>query len=208
MTFIEQFLMMLTNPNIVFTLLSVGTTALLIEISSPGGWVAGFIGVVCLALAGYGMGVLTVNWFGIAFLLIAFVLFIVDIKAPTHGALTVAGVGSFIVGALVLFNSPGTPSFQRVSLPVVILIGIMTGATFAVILGFALRALRRPVRTGQESLVGQTGIAKGAVNPDGQVQAAGELWSAELAEGSEEIRQGDRVQVVAVDGLKLKVKKL
>jgi len=208
MTLIEQLLMMLTNPNIVVLLLSVGVQAILIEISSPGGWVAGFLGAVCLALAGYGLGVLSVNWFGIAFLLIAFVLFILDIKAPTHGALTVAGVGSFIVGALVLFNSPGTPQFQRVSLPVVILIGIMTGGTFAVILGFALRALRRPVRTGQESLVGQTGVAKTAVNPDGQVQVASELWTALIAEGSAKIRPGDRVEVVAVQGLKLRVKKL
>ncbi|MBM3151233.1 MAG: nodulation protein NfeD [Chloroflexi bacterium] len=208
MTLIEQLLMMLTNPNIVVLLLSIGVQAILIEISSPGGWAAGFIGAVCLALAAYGMGVLPVNWFGIAFLLIAFVLFIVDIKAPTHGALTAAGVGSFIVGALVLFNSPGTPQFQRVSVPLVILLAILTGASFAVILGFALRALRRPVRTGQESLVGQVGVARTSIAPDGQVQAAGELWSAVLAEGSGKIHKGDRVEVVKVEGLRLKVRKL
>ena len=112
MSFIEQFLLLLTDPNIVFTLLiAIGVQAVLIEISSPGGWVAGFIGVVCLTLAIYGLGVLPVNWFGIIFLLTAFVLFILDIKAPTHGALTTAGVASFIIGALVLFNSPGTPAF-------------------------------------------------------------------------------------------------
>ena len=123
MSFIEQLLLMLTDPNIVFLLLTIGVQAILIEISSPGGWVAGFIGVVCLTLAVYGMGVLPVNWFGIIFLLTAFVLFILDIKAPTHGALTAAGVASFIVGALVLFNSPGTPQFQRVSVPLVIGVG-------------------------------------------------------------------------------------
>ena len=90
-TFVENVLGMLTNPNIVFLLLSVGVQALLIEISSPGGWVAGFMGAVMLALASYGLGILPVNWFGIIFLLIAFVLFILDIKAPTHGALTAAG---------------------------------------------------------------------------------------------------------------------
>ena len=92
---------MLTDPNIAFLLLAIGVQAVLIEISSPGGWVAGFIGAVCLTLAVYGMGVLSVNWFGILFLVIAFVLFVLDIKAPTHGALTIAGVASFIVGALV-----------------------------------------------------------------------------------------------------------
>ena len=74
MSFIEQFLLMLTDPNIAFLLLAIGVQAVLIEISSPGGWVAGFIGVVCLTLAIYGMGVLPVNWFGIIFMVTAFVL--------------------------------------------------------------------------------------------------------------------------------------
>ncbi|NJN80111.1 MAG: hypothetical protein HC797_06385 [Anaerolineales bacterium] len=104
--------------------------AILIEISTPGGWVAGFIGAVCLTLATYGLGVLPINWFGIIFLIIAFVLFILDIKAPTHGALTAAGVASFIVGGLVLFNSPGTPEFQRVSVPLVVGTGIFFGLIF------------------------------------------------------------------------------
>ena len=99
-TFIERVLNLLTNPNLVLVLLNVGVLAILIELSSPGGWVAGFVGVICLALSVYGLGYLPVNWFGIIFMVLAFVLFVVDIKAPTHGALTIAGVGSFVVGAL------------------------------------------------------------------------------------------------------------
>ncbi|MCS6907827.1 MAG: ATP-dependent Clp protease proteolytic subunit [Anaerolineales bacterium] len=117
---IEQILQILVNPNVVLILLGLGVQAILIELSSPGGWVAGFLGVVCLALAAYGLGFLSVNWFGLIFLGIAFVLFILDIKAGASGGLTAAGIGSFIVGALVLFNSPGTPEFQRVSIPLVV----------------------------------------------------------------------------------------
>ncbi len=208
MAFIEQLLQILTNTNIVFLLLSIGVQAVLIEISSPGGWVAGFIGVVCLALAAYGLGFLPVNWFGMIFIITAFVLFIVDIKAPTHGGLTAAGIGSFIVGALVLFNSPATPDFQRVSIPLVVLVAIITGATFAIIVGFALRAHKARVRTGAESMAGVTGLAVSDVTPLGQVQAAGELWTAEAVPGSGKIRKGDRVEVVKVEGLRLKVKKL
>ncbi|RPJ48266.1 MAG: nodulation protein NfeD, partial [Chloroflexi bacterium] len=112
---IEELLMVLANPNIAFLLLAVGVQAVLIEIASPGGWVAGFIGSVCLLLATYGLGVLPVNWFGLLFVVMAFVLFLLDIKAPTHGVLTATGVATFIAGALVLFNSPNVPSFQRVS---------------------------------------------------------------------------------------------
>jgi membrane-bound serine protease (ClpP class) len=207
MSLIEQLLQLLVDPNFVLILLSIGAQAILIELSNPGGWVAGFVGVVCLALAAYGLGVLPVNWFGLAFMIIAFVLFIVDIKAATHGALTAAGIGSFIVGALVLFNSPGTPQFQRVSLPLVFLIALIIGISFAIIVGFALRAQKRPVITGQEGMHGQTGIARTDINPTGQVQSGAELWTAELAEGQGKIRMGEKVEVVKVEGLKLRIKK-
>lgn len=209
MSFIERFLLLLTDPNIVFTLLSIGTTALLIEISSPGGWVAGFVGVVCISLATYGLGILPVNWFGIIFLITAFVLFILDIKAPTHGALTTAGVASFIIGALVLFNSANVPQFQRVSVPLVVSFGVFLGLVFFGFLMLALRVRRVPVRTGAESLIGKTGLARTSVEETGgQVQLESELWTAEPSNGSEKIRKGDRVEVVEVKGLRLKVRKL
>jgi membrane-bound serine protease (ClpP class) len=208
MSFIEQFLLFLTDPNIAFLLLAIGVQAVLIEISSPSGWVAGFIGVVCLTLAVYGMGVLPVNWFGIIFLITAFVLFILDIKAPTHGALTTAGVASFIIGALVLFNSPGVPQFQRVSVPLVVATGFVIGLLFMVILVYALRALKVPVSAGIESLIGKIGTARTVVEGGGgQVQLGSELWSAESIDTNEAIGKGDRVEVVEVKGLRLKVRK-
>ena len=207
-SFIEQLLAMLTNPNIVFLLLTIGVQAILIEIGSPGGWVAGFIGVVCLSLAAYGLGVLPVNWFGIVLLVTAFVLFLLDIKAPTHGALTTVGILTFIGGALMLFNTPSTPDFQRVSIPLVVGVGVLTGALFGVLVGFGIRALRAPIRTGQESLIGKTGKVTTALNPTGQIQLGSELWTAEAAEGSEKIRKGDKVEVVEVKGLRLKVRKI
>ncbi|MDW8227400.1 MAG: nodulation protein NfeD [Anaerolineales bacterium] len=205
---IEQILQILVNPNVVLILLGLGVQAILIELSSPGGWVAGFLGVVCLALAAYGLGFLSVNWFGLIFLGIAFVLFILDIKAGASGGLTAAGIGSFIVGALVLFNSPGTPEFQRVSIPLVVFLALAIGATFALIVGFAWRAQKTPIRTGIEGLIGAQGVVISDLHPVGQVQAAGELWTAEIAPGSDAIRKGERVEVVAVHGLRLQVKKV
>ena len=206
-SFIEQLLLMLTDPNIAFLLLAIGVQGVLIEISSPGGWFAGFIGATCLTLAVYGMGVLTVNWFGGIFLIIAFVLFILDIKAPTHGALTTAGVASFIVGALVLFNSPGTPQFQQVSVPLVIVMGVFLGLLFFGILLLALRVQHSPVQTGVESMHGKIGTARTSVGEAGQVQLGSELWSAEKSAESEPISKGDSVEVVEVRGLRLIVKK-
>ena len=205
--FIERFLHTLTNPNIVFLLLTIGVQAILIELSSPGGWIAGFIGVVCLALATYGLGILPVNWFGLIFLATAFVLFFLDIKAPTHGALTAAGIVSLIIGALVLFNSPSVPSFQRVSVPLVVGTSIATGALFFGILLFAIRAQKTPIRTGQESLIGRVGTVRFDLNPAESVKVGGELWTAELTDQEDIAPQGTRVEVVRVEGLKLFVRK-
>jgi membrane-bound serine protease (ClpP class) len=206
-SFIEQLLLIVTDPNIVFLLITIGVQAILIELSSPGGWVAGFMGVVCLGLATYGLGILPVNWFGLLFIATSFVLFILDIKAPTHGALTAAGIGSLIVGALVLFNTPVTPSFQHVSVPLVIGVSIVSGAIFFTIMMIAVRAQRAPIRTGEESMGGRMGIARTDLSPKGSVQVGGELWTAELEEIDASLPAGTRVEVVKVDGLRLIVRK-
>ncbi len=204
---IEELLLIVTDPNIVFLLITIGVQAIIIEISSPGGWVAGFIGVVCLALATYGLGILPVNYFGLLFIATAFVLFILDIKAPTHGGLTAAGVGSLIVGALVLFNTPVTPSFQHVSVPLVLIVSAVSGAIFFGIMMIAIRAQKAPIQTGEESMNGRVGIARTDLTPKGSVQVGGELWSAQLEREDEVLYSGTRVEVIKVDGLHLIVRK-
>lgn len=203
---IEQILSILTNPNIVFLLLTIGVQAIIIELYSPGGWVAGFIGVVCVALAMYGLGVLPVNWFGVVFIIIAFVLFILELNTPTFGGLTAAGVASLIIGALVLFNSPGVPSFQRISVPLVVVTSSVLGILFVGILLFALRAQRAPVQMGIESMIGKQGEVKAEINPVGSVQVGGELWTAELQPGQKPIPAGSRVEVTGKHGIRLYIK--
>lgn len=207
MSLIEQLLLVVTDPNIVFILLSIGVLALQVELTHPGTWVPGFLGVICLALAIYGLGVLPVNWFGLVFIITAFVLFVLEIKAPTHGALTAAGAASFVVGALVLFNSPGVPEFERVSVPLVVGVGTAIGLMFAGIMTFAIRAQRLPIQMGSETVVGKLGVARSNIGTSGQVQVGSELWTARAADGSPEIRKGDRVEVVEVHGVHLRVRK-
>lgn len=207
-TLVEQALGLLTNPNIVFLLLTLGVQAVLIELSSPGGWVAGFVGAVALLLAIYGLGILPVNWFGMLFIVLAFVLFILDIKAPTHGALTIAGTGALVAGALVLFNSTRPSGFQPVSVPLVIGVAIFVAASFTAIIGFALRAMRIPVQSGHTRLVGSVGTAQTDINPRGTVQAGGEQYTAELAEGETAISRGSMVEIVAMEGIRVRVRRL
>ena len=201
MNLLETVLNLLTNPNIVYLLLTAGGALWMLELSAPGGWVAGFLGTVCLALAFYGLGVLPVNWFGIVFIIVAFVLFVIDVYATAHGTLTAAGAGSLIVGALVLFNSAITPDYFRVNVPLVVGTALVIAAGVVVLLIFGLRAQLRPVVTGVESLIGQEGEARSA----NSVQVAGELWSAEREGGA--LEAGQKVVVTAIKGLRLIVRK-
>ena len=209
-TLMEELLTILANANLVFLLLALGVQAILIEFSSPGGWVAGFVGVICLLLAAYGLGVLPVNWFGILFMAMAFILFVMDIKAPTHGALTAAGAGSFIIGALVLFNSPNVPTFQRVSVPLVVGTGAALGLAFFTLVAFGLRAQRAPLRMGNlsQSLIGQVGVVTTPLEPVGAVQVGGELWTAILVDEGPPLPRGAQVEVIGLDHLQVRVKRV
>lgn len=208
MSFIEQLLQFLTNPNILFLLLTIGVQAIFIELSNPGGWVAGFIGAACLILAIYGLGILPVNWFGILFILLSFVLFVLEIKTPTLGGLTAAGVISFIVGSLVLFNNVESVGFPSISIPLVVTISLFLGAGVLAVLTFALKALKEPVKTGMEALIGISGYVVDDILHDrrGTVQVAGEQWSAVSLDGKS-ILKGDQIEVSGKEGITLVVQK-
>jgi membrane-bound serine protease (ClpP class) len=149
-----------------------------------------------------------VNLLGLVFIITAFVLFVLDVKAPTHGALTAAGIASFIAGALVMFNSPLRPGqvrIQPISIPLVVAVGLANGAFFAFIVTKALQAQRIPPAMGMSTFIGKMGEARTDLNPTGTVYAASELWTAEAQD--ENIPAGSRVEVVGADGVKLLVKR-
>jgi membrane-bound serine protease (ClpP class) len=202
MTFAERFLHIITNPTIAFILLSLGPTAILFELSSPGGYVAGIVGVICLLLGFYALGVLPVNYAGLLFIALAFVLFIVDLKAPTHGALTAGGIASLVAGGLILFNSP----LYRVSISAVVTVALATGAFFAFAVAKVVLAQKRPAVTGRESLVGQLARARTNLAPHGTVFIKGELWRASAIDSP--IEAGEQVEIVAVDGFHLQVRRV
>ncbi|MCS7062176.1 MAG: nodulation protein NfeD [Anaerolineae bacterium] len=204
MSFVETLLNLLTNPNIIFLLLFIGVQAILAELSTPGIGLPGLVGVICLALAFYGLGVLPVNWFGMIFIALAVILFLVDLQTGV-GLLSVGAVISLVIGVLILFNSPGSLPYFQVSVPFVITMSIAIGSAFLALVFLVLRARRRPVAVDSvTALVGQAAEVRQALNPRGTVQLAGETWSAESDSGP--IAAGRRVRVVGVDGLTLKVR--
>jgi membrane-bound serine protease (ClpP class) len=201
MNFVEQFLHIVTNPTIAFILLTIGVNAILFELSSPGGYAAGVIGVLSLLVAFYALGVLPVNYTGLLLIGLAFVLFVVDLKAPTHGVLTTGGVVSLVAGALLLFNSP----LYRVSLVAVVSVALVTGLFFAFALAKVVQAQRRPAVTGREGLIGQLAQARTALEPEGKVFLKGELWDATALNGP--IAAGETVEIVAARRFQLQVRR-
>lgn len=201
MNAIEGFLHTITDPNIAFILMTIGLNGIVFELAQPGGYLAGIVGAICLVLALFSLGVLSVNWTGLVFVALSFVLFIADIKAPTHGVLTGLGVISFVLGSMVLFNSPIAP----VSRALIVGVGLAIGTFFAFVIAKVVTAIHRPPTTGAEGLIGRLAVARSDLDPQGTVFLKGELWQA-LASGAT-VKQGEEVEVTGVDGFKLLVKR-
>jgi membrane-bound serine protease (ClpP class) len=199
MNAIEGFLHTITNPNIAFLLMTLGLNAIIFELSQPGGYFAGVVGAICLVLALFSLGVLSVNWAGLIFVALAFILLIADVKAPTHGVLTALGVVSFILGSMILFSSP----FAPVSRALVVTVGLTTGVFFAFVVAKVFGIHQRRPTTGLEGLIGQPAVARSDLAPTGTVFLKGELWQAVSSEGT--VKRGEQVEVVAVEGFKLRV---
>lgn len=210
MNFVEGALHALSNPLLISILLPLGITALMVEVRSPGGWVAGFVGVLSLGLAFYGLGQLPVNWLGLGLIAVAFVLFMLEVASPGIGAMALAGAGTMLAGLLLLFNSPASPEFVRLSIPAAVAITASTAAIFLFILTMAVRAQRKPAATGREGLLGETGRVRKTMIPVpgtagrfmGMVLVHGELWRAEAAEALE---SEEEVVVIGMQGFTVQV---
>jgi membrane-bound serine protease (ClpP class) len=204
MSLLETVLHALANPTVIGFLLAIAIPAILIELQSPGGWVAGFVGVVSLVLALYGLGQLPVNWFGLALIVVAFVLLLMEAAAPSFGGLGIAGAVTLVAGMLVLFNANDPPEFARLSIANAIAISLPSALFFLYIAGLAVRTQRQQPKTGKEGLVGAKGQVRTALSPQGTILVHGEIWR---AEASESVESGARVVVEDVDGFTLKVRR-
>jgi membrane-bound serine protease (ClpP class) len=205
MSFIEELLMALTNPAIVFILLSTGVLLVIIELRAPGGFVAGLLGGVAILLSIYGLGILPINFLGLAFVALAAILFVSEVLIPeTNGALSIAGGVSLLVAGLILFNDARIDEFGGIPLWVVVLQSAGIGLMSAAIIYYALRNQNKPDTTGSEALIGMVGEVRSPLAPTGSVFVNGEWWKAETTDGSHVPRK-EPVRVVDMIGMLLRV---
>lgn len=203
MSWRDRLLDIIANPTIAYILLMLGIYGVFFELSSPGAILPGVVGGIFLILAFYALQMLPVNYAGLALILFAIVLFIAEIKVVSHGLLAVGGVISLFLGSMMLFRSP--VEYMRVSLSVIIPAVMVSGAFFIFAVTRAVNARLKKPTTGMEGLIGEVGIVSLPISPEGKISVHGEFWN---ATSDQNIEIGEKVRVIGVDNLKLKVKKI
>ena len=203
MGWIQRLLHIITDPNIALMLVSLGGIALFYELTSPGGYIGGIFGIIATLLGFYALGSLDANWVGLALIFFSMILFFIEIKTAVTGLFAAGGLAAFVAGALLLFQG----SYAEISLPLVLVMAAAVALFFVVALAAVMRSRNRPSVTGQEGLIGAKGEVRSPVGPDqtGIVLALGERWQATAATT---LVEGDKVRVVAVDGLHISVEPL
>jgi membrane-bound serine protease (ClpP class) len=204
MSFWKQILDTIIDPNIILLLMSLGVLGITVEIFNPGLIFPGTLGAISLIIGLFGLQVLPISWAGVLLLLLAALFFGAEPFVMSHGALALAGGTCFVLGSLLLFEPAGDA--YEVSWQVAVAIA----GTFVVLFGFAMtkavQARRRIPTTGQEELVGQVGVVRKALDPNGLVFVHGELWQARTS--GEAVAVGEQVRVEGIeDGLVLEVRR-
>jgi len=196
----DQILGAIANPNIAYILLLLGGLGLFFELSHPGSLFPGIVGAVCLFLAFFALQMLPVRAAGVALIGLSIVLFVLEIKVTSYGALSIGGVASLLFGSLMLYDTNGTG--VRLAWDVLIPTVVIVAGLFLVGVVLAVRAQRCRTVTGREGLVGEEAEVRERLAPRGKVFLHGELWT---AQADQPIEVGARVRVVCVQGMVLDV---
>jgi membrane-bound serine protease (ClpP class) len=190
------------DPNIILILMSIGVLGITVELFNPGLIFPGTVGAISLIVALFGLQVLPISAAGLLLMLLAAGFFAAELFVPSHGALTLAGAASFVLGSLMLFDPAGDA--YEVSLPVVLAIAGTLAALFGVAFAKALQARRAKPQTGADELADRIGVVRETLDPEGCVFVNGELWRARAVNGH--IPVGESVRVERIDeGLVLEV---
>ncbi len=204
MNFIEKFLFYITNPNIAYILLMLGIYGLIAEFSSPGIGFAGVFGAISLLLAFFALSNLPVNIVGLLLIVVGFILLFLELKVQSSGILGIGGVVGIILGSMMLIQSKAP--FLRISISLIIGVAIFTILFFLLLVTLVLKVHKSKITTGREGEIGERGLTKTILNPEGQVFVRGELWKAISTDGK--IEKNEPIEVVKIDNLTLWVKRV
>lgn len=203
MGWVAKLLNIISDPNVAYILFLLGLYGLMFELYSPGTILPGVIGGICIILALYAMHTLPVNYAGLALIVFAIILFLLEIKIISHGILGLGGVVSLFLGSVMLFPSGNDWGLGDLSWGVIIPAVAVTSLFFLFVIGLGLRAQRAKPITGTEGMIGEIGETISELNPFGRVRVHGEIWNAKTLTGI--IQAGEKIKVTAVQNLTLQV---
>jgi membrane-bound serine protease (ClpP class) len=195
-------LSLITDPNVAYLLMMIGFYGILFEIYSPGAVFPGVIGTICLILAFYSFQTLPISYAGLSLIVLGIIFFVLELKVASYGLLSVAGAASIMIGSIMLIDLPSSwLSLSWQSIAAVLAFSVIF---FVGVLSYAVKAQFLKVKTGREGLIGEIGSARTDISPTGKVFVHGELWD---AVSDTTIRAGELVKVIALEGMKMRVKK-
>jgi membrane-bound serine protease (ClpP class) len=196
--FRDRVLKTISDPNIAYILMMIGLAGLYFELAHPGAIFPGVIGAISLILAFFSFQTLPVNYAGLLLIILGIIFFIAEVKVASYGVLSIGGLISLTIGSIMLFED------VRVSLKLMMPTIILIGGFFVIVATLAFRAYRARPRGGTEGILGEVGVVKEDLDPEGLVFVHGEYWR---ARATEKLEPGEKVQVEGIEGLVLKVKK-
>jgi membrane-bound serine protease (ClpP class) len=201
----EGLLSFLSDPNIAYIFILLAMYGIMIEFYNPGSIFPGVIGVISAIIAGFSLQMLPVNYAGLALMIVSIVLFIMEVKIVSYGLLSLGGVVTFLLGSIMLIDSPG--DFMRIGLDIIIPATLATAAVFIGVVYLAIKSQRKKVSSGVSTLVGKEVVVFSDIMPPqlGKVKVTGEIWK---AKADEKILKNEFASITAVDGLTLTVKKI
>lgn len=203
MSFISRFLHIIVNPNIAYILFMIGIFGIIYEFSQPGLGISGAIGVLFLILGFYAFSILPINYAGLALIILAIILFILDIVLGLSGMLSIAGVASLLIGSFLLIDTDAP--YLKIATSLIISASVIVSGFLIIVIRAVYKVHRQKPTTGEAGITGETAVVCQDLNPQGLVKVSGEIWKAVSKDGKK-IKKGQEVKIISLKGLTLMVK--
>ena len=203
MSFISRFLHIIVNPNIAYILFIIGIFGIIYEFSQPGLGISGAIGVLFLILGFYAFSILPINYAGLALIILAIILFILDIVLGLGGMLSIAGVASLLIGSFLLVDTDAP--YLKIATSLIISASVIVSGFLIIVIRAVYKVHRQKPTTGEAGITGETAVVCQDLNPQGLVKVYGEIWKAVSKDGKK-IKKGQEVKIISLKGLTLLVK--
>ncbi|MBA7660515.1 hypothetical protein ES703_68517 [subsurface metagenome] len=203
MSFISRFLHIIVNPNIAYILFIIGIFGIIYEFSQPGLGISGAIGVLFLILGFYAFSILPINYAGLALIILAIILFILDIVLGLGGMLSIAGVASLLIGSFLLVDTDAP--YLKIATSLIISASVIVSGFLIIVIRAVYKVHRQKPTTGEAGITGETAVVCQDLNPQGLVKVYGEIWKAVSVDGKK-IKKGQEVKIISLKGLTLLVK--